>query len=395
MAGLQSGSNVTRNFTNQFVQPAWRVAVWSVAYSTVLAVAVFGNIIVIWIILAHKRMRTVTNYFLLNLAFSDASMAAFNTLINFIYATHGEWYFGEVYCKFHNFFPVTAVFASIYSMTAIAVDRYMAIIHPLKPRLSATATKVVILCIWALAVILAFPLCFYSTTRTMPRRTVCYVAWPRPAEDSFMYHIIVTVLVYMLPLVVMGVTYTIVGVTLWGGEIPGDSSDNYVGQLRAKRKVVKMMIVVVVTFALCWLPYHIYFIVTGLNKRLNKRKSIQQVYLSVLWLAMSSTMYNPIIYCCLNGRFRAGFKRAFRWCPFIHVSSYDELELRPTCLHPRYQSSMCTLSRVDTSVHGDDPRHSNRKSTKSQCQVEVKVQNTAATKLCLHREPVFASEQLS
>lgn len=51
------------------------------------------------------------------------------------------------------------------------------------------------------------------------------------------YHIIVTVLVYMLPLVVMGITYTIVGVTLWGGEIPGDSSDNYHGQLRAKRKV--------------------------------------------------------------------------------------------------------------------------------------------------------------
>lgn len=51
------------------------------------------------------------------------------------------------------------------------------------------------------------------------------------------YHIIVTVLVYLLPLVVMAITYTIIGVTLWGGEIPGDSSDNYVGQLRAKRKV--------------------------------------------------------------------------------------------------------------------------------------------------------------
>lgn len=51
------------------------------------------------------------------------------------------------------------------------------------------------------------------------------------------YHIIVTVLVYVLPLVVMAITYTLVGVTLWGGEIPGDSSDNYHGQLRAKRKV--------------------------------------------------------------------------------------------------------------------------------------------------------------
>lgn len=51
------------------------------------------------------------------------------------------------------------------------------------------------------------------------------------------YHVIVAVLVYILPLVVMGITYTIVGLTLWGGEIPGDSSDNYQGQLRAKRKV--------------------------------------------------------------------------------------------------------------------------------------------------------------
>ncbi|XP_031727324.1 tachykinin receptor 3a [Anarrhichthys ocellatus] len=350
MAAAHNGSNITANHTNQFVQPPWRVALWSVAYSSVLAVAVFGNLIVIWIILAHKRMRTVTNYFLLNLAFSDASMAAFNTLINFIYATHGEWYFGEAYCKFHNFFPVTSVFASIYSMTALAVDRYMAIIHPLKPRLSAKATTGVIVCIWSLAVVLAFPLCYFSTTRTLPRRTLCYVAWPRMADDPFMYHIIVTVLVYVLPLVVMGITYTIVGLTLWGGEIPGDSSDNYHGQLRAKRKVVKMMIIVVVTFALCWLPYHVYFIVTGLNKRLSKWKYIQQVYLSVLWLAMSSTMYNPIIYCCLNSRFRAGFKRAFRWCPFIKVSSYDELELRSTRLHPTCQSSMYTLSRMDTTM---------------------------------------------
>ncbi|XP_016310634.1 neuromedin-K receptor [Sinocyclocheilus anshuiensis] len=350
MAPPQNGSNLTGNFTNQFVQPPWRVALWSVAYSSILATAVCGNLIVMWIILAHKRMRTVTSYFLLNLAFSDASMAAFNTLINFVYATHGDWYFGEAYCKFHNFFPVTSVFASIYSMSAIAVDRYMAIIHPLKPRLSATATKVIIVCIWVLAVVLAFPLCFFSTIKKLPKRTLCYVAWPRPSEDPFMYHIIVALLVYVLPLVVMAITYTIVGLTLWGGEIPGDSSDNYQGQLRAKRKVVKMMIIVVVTFAICWLPYHVYFLVTGLNKQLVRWKFIQQIYLSVMWLAMSSTMYNPIIYCCLNSRFRAGFKRAFRWCPFVRVSDYDELELRAMRHKVARQSSMYTLSRIETTV---------------------------------------------
>uniref|UniRef100_A0A8C5D525 Neuromedin-K receptor n=1 Tax=Gouania willdenowi TaxID=441366 RepID=A0A8C5D525_GOUWI len=325
MAAPQNGSNITTNYTNQFVQPPWRIALWSVAYSSVLAVAVFGNLIVIWIILAHN-------------------------LINFIYGAHGDWYFGEAYCKFHNFFPVTSVFASIYSMTVIAVDRYMAIIHPLKPRLSCKATTGVIICIWSLAVVLTFPLCYFSTIRAYSSRTLCYVAWPRRNDDSLMYHIIVAVFVYVLPLGVMGITYTIVGVTLWGGEIPGDSSDSYHGQLRAKRKVVKMMIIVVVTFALCWLPFHVYFIGIGLNKRLTKWKYIQQVYLSVMWLAMSSTMYNPIIYCCLNSRFRAGFKRAFRWCPFIKVSSYDELELRSTRLHPTRQSSMYTLSRMDNTM---------------------------------------------
>ena len=50
-------------------------------------------------------------------------MSAFNTVINFAYAVHNEWYFGSVYCRFHNFFPIAAVFASIYSMTAIALDR--------------------------------------------------------------------------------------------------------------------------------------------------------------------------------------------------------------------------------------------------------------------------------
>ncbi|KAI4820910.1 hypothetical protein KUCAC02_028868, partial [Chaenocephalus aceratus] len=39
----------------------------------------------------------------------DASMSAFNTVINFIYAVHNEWYFGLIYCRFHNFFPVAAV----------------------------------------------------------------------------------------------------------------------------------------------------------------------------------------------------------------------------------------------------------------------------------------------
>ncbi|NXJ56685.1 NK1R protein, partial [Spizaetus tyrannus] len=344
-------SSLNESFTNQFVQPPWQVALWAVAYALIVVVSVVGNVVVMWIILAHKRMRTVTNYFLVNLAFAEASMSAFNTVVNFTYAIHNEWYYGLLYCKFHNFFPIAAVFASIYSMTAIALDRYMAIIHPLQPRLSATATKVVIGIIWLLASLLAFPQGYYSVMEELPGRLVCLVEWPEHSTNVYgkTYHFCMTILIYFLPLLVIGCAYTVVGITLWASEIPGDSSDRYHEQVSAKRKVVKMMIIVVCTFALCWLPYHIYFTLQYFNPEWYLQKFIQQVYLAIMWLAMSSTMYNPIIYCCLNDRFRVGFKHAFRWCPFVSAGEYEGLEMK-SARYLQTQSSMYKVSRIETTV---------------------------------------------
>ncbi|KAA8579192.1 hypothetical protein FQN60_000014, partial [Etheostoma spectabile] len=246
---------------NQFVQPAWQITLWAVAYCSIVAVSVLGNTVVVWIILAHKRMRTVTNYFLVNLALAEAAMSAFNTVINFTYAVHNEW-------------------------------------------LTSTQTCVVISVIWILALLLAYPQYYFSSTALLPGRTVCYIDWPEDTAVDFrkIYYVCVTLLIYFLPLCIMGCAYTIVGVTLWASEIPGDSTEHYKKQMTAKRKVVKMMIVVVCTFAGCWLPYHIYFLLHQFFPDLFEQRYIQQVYLAVMWLAMSSTMYNPIIYYCLNSR---------------------------------------------------------------------------------------------
>ncbi|XP_078106503.1 tachykinin receptor 1a [Sander vitreus] len=358
-----SGSNDTSNGTvnwNQFVQPVWRIVLWGIAYSCIVIVSVVGNLTVIWIIIAHKRMRTVTNYFLLNLAFAETFMSAFNTVINFTYAVHNDWYFGLVYCRFHNFFPIAAVFASIYSMTAIALDRYMAIIHPLQQRMSSTETKVVVGVIWVLALLLAFPQYYYSNTYQDAGRVVCYIDWPQYTVCDFkkMYYVCVVILIYLLPLLVMGWAYLVVGLTLWASEIPGDSSDRYKEQLTAKRKVVKMMIVVVCTFAICWLPYHVFFLLEQFFPDMFIERFIQQVYLAIMWLAMSSTMYNPIIYCCLNNRFRAGFKQAFHFCPCVPRGSYEGLELKST-RYLQTQTSVYKASRMETTVStvtqvGDD-----------------------------------------
>ncbi|XP_028915708.1 substance-K receptor [Ornithorhynchus anatinus] len=313
-----------------FWQPAWQLALWTMAYVCLVSVSVVGNVTVIWIVLAHKRMRTVTNYFVVNLALSDACMATFNTVFNFIYASHNIWYFGRVFCHFQNFFPITAMFVSIYSMMAIAADRYMAIIHPFQPRLSARSTKFIIAAIWLVAFSLAVPQCFYSKIEVDSGATKCLVVWPDDEGEAkhLGYHLSLIVLIYLLPLMVMFVTYSIIGLTLWRRTVPGNQSFGSNRQhIKAKKKVVKTMVLVVLTFAICWLPFHLYFILSKFKKDIYEQRFIQQVYLAIFWLAMSSTMYNPIIYCCLNRRFRSGFRVAFYCCPWATTTEEDKLEL--------------------------------------------------------------------
>ncbi|XP_015988566.2 substance-K receptor [Rousettus aegyptiacus] len=322
------GSNTTG--ITAFSMPSWQLALWAAAYLTLVLVAVTGNATVIWIILAHRRMRTVTNYFIVNLALADLCMAAFNAVFNFVYASHNIWYFGRAFCHFQNLFPVTVMFVSIYSMTAIAADRYIAIVYPFQPRLSAPGTRAVIAGIWLVALALAFPQCFYSTIIMDQGATKCMVAWP---EDNggkmlLLYHLAVIALIYFLPLMVMFVAYTIIGLTLWRRAVPEYQAHGAnIHYLQAKKKFVKTMVLVVVTFAICWLPYHLYFILGSFQEDIYCHKFIQQVYLALFWLAMSSTMYNPIIYCCLNRRFRSGFRIAFRCCPWVTPTEEDMIEL--------------------------------------------------------------------
>lgn len=229
------------------------------------------------------------------------------------------------------------------------LPRYTAIIHPLHQRLSSTETRVVIIVIWILALLLAFPQYYYSSTTLLPGRTVCYIDWPEYTTMDFekIYYVCVAVLIYFLPLCIMACAYITVGVTLWASEIPGDSSEHYKEQLFAKRKVVKMMIIVVCTFAVCWLPYHIYFLLHQFFPEMLEQVFIQQVYLAIMWLAMSSTMYNPIIYYCLNSRFRAGFQQVL--CCWVPSVAKEEMELKS----PRYlqtQVSIYRASRVETAV---------------------------------------------
>ena len=72
----------------------------------------------------HKRMWTSTNYFLVNLSFTDLLMTILNGLFNFIYMRDNDWPFGSAYCTVNNFVAYYTVIASVLTLTAITLDRY-------------------------------------------------------------------------------------------------------------------------------------------------------------------------------------------------------------------------------------------------------------------------------
>ncbi|CAH2241870.1 jg16258 [Pararge aegeria aegeria] len=233
-----------------FILPWWRQVLWTVLFAGMVVVATVGNLVVIWIVLANKRMRSVTNYFLVNLSVADAMVSTLNVTFNFTYMLYSDWPFGHFYCKFCQFIAVLSISASVFTLMAISIDRY---------------------------------------------------------NVTFM------VLTYFLPIISMTYTYAKVGVELWGSKSIGECTQRQLDNVKSKRRVVKMMIVVVVIFAVCWLPFHVYFVVTSYYPSVVNYPYIQEIYLGIYWLAMSNSMYNPIIYCWMNSKFRRGFKQFF-WC---------------------------------------------------------------------------------
>jgi len=108
---------------NSFILIWYLQLVYIAAFGTMVVVAAGGNLIVIWIVLGHKRMRTVTNYFLVNLATADVFIAILNTTVNSVYLLHNDWWFGRSYCKFAQFIGPCTISASVFTFMAIAIDR--------------------------------------------------------------------------------------------------------------------------------------------------------------------------------------------------------------------------------------------------------------------------------
>ncbi|XP_066954119.1 uncharacterized protein [Macrobrachium rosenbergii] len=294
-----------------------RTVIIILVYAILIAVSLFGNLLVCHVVLRTRRLHTLTNTFLANLAVSDLLMTALNIPFNVARVLLDDWPFGSFMCSMVPFVQVTSVYVSAFTMVAIALDRYQVIVHPLKPRLGSFHGAIIIAVVWLLAALVSLPYAIYSEVVevfTYRKLTRCQAHYPPPALQFRQWLTLATFLTqYVIPLSITAVAY--VGVTrrVWWRAVVGAATQEQLSlQLRAKKKTVKMLLVVVVLFALCWLPLNTYHLVVDFGASVGPSRHSSSIFFICHWFAMSNVCYNPFIYCWLNDHFRAGAKAWLR-----------------------------------------------------------------------------------
>ncbi|XP_015921800.1 orexin receptor type 2-like [Parasteatoda tepidariorum] len=296
---------------------------------TVFLVGLIGNALVSVSVYRNHSMRTVTNYFIVNLAVADFLVILICLPPTVLWDVTKTWFFGSITCKLVLYLQNVSVGVSVLTLTFISVDRWYAICHPLSFKSTPSRAKSSIFLIWSIAILIALPEAIVLDTRkkTLPVDIVyltdCTHTW---SENSVrIYQLFLILVLYVAPFSLMAYTYYQITRVLWNKNIPGSArtcgNSTFVGrsavrsttcesQIRSRRKASKMLIAVVVMFSLCYFPVHL---INLLRYTVGLPQTPATTVVSLLshWLCYANSAINPIIYNIMNGKFRQEFKNTF------------------------------------------------------------------------------------
>ncbi|KAM8808360.1 neuropeptide FF receptor 2 [Eudromia elegans] len=320
-------------------------AVFIISYLLIFLLCMVGNGVVCFIVLRSKRMRTVTNLFILNLAVSDLLVGIFcmpTTLLDNIIA---GWPFGSMVCKMSGMVQGISVSASVFTLVAIAVDRFRCIVYPFKQKLTVSTAVVIVAVIWILAVAIMCPSAVMLQVQEEKHFRVilghgnetrpvywCREDWPDPAMRKI-YTTVLFANIYLAPLSLIVIMYARIGIALFNTAMPAAGKHSQ-GQRhlvsKKKLKVIKMLLIVALLFILSWLPLWTLMMLSDYANLSDAQLQIINIYIYPLahWLAFFNSSVNPIIYGFFNENFRRGFQAAFklRLCcrEVIHKEAYSQ-----------------------------------------------------------------------
>ncbi|XP_057183400.1 somatostatin receptor type 5 isoform X1 [Triplophysa rosa] len=297
--------NYSTNVSNQSIPFQGSSTMMTAIISlTVFIVGLTGNTLAIYVVLRYAKMKTVTNIYILNLAVADELYILglpFLTTQNVL----SYWPFGSFLCRAVMTADSLNQFTSIFCLTVMSIDRYLAVVHPIRstrwrrPRVA----KAVSAAVWAFSFVVVLPVVIYSDVQD--KFNSCNLIWPEPSDVWSTAFILYTATIgFFGPLLVICLCYLLIVVKVKSS----GARAGFTKRRRSERKVTRMVVVIVVVFVLCWLPFYIINIV-NLVFILPENSVMAGVYFFAVLLSYANSCANPLLYGFLSDNFKQSFRK--------------------------------------------------------------------------------------
>lgn len=287
-----------------------------IVLTVLIVVIVCGNVVVCLAVSFNRKLRSLTNCFIVSLAVTDLLLGLLVLPFSAIYELTCEWHFGPTLCNIYISLDVMLCTASILNLFMISIDRYYAITAPLRYAQLVTPPRVAVAMFvtWVVSLMVSFlPIHLgWNTNGTGVQNTGLSNSTECKLAVNAVYGLVDALLTFYLPLVVMCIMYYRIF------RIAREQAKriNHATCCKAvspalltvkEHKATVTLAAVLGAFIICWFPYFTVFTYRGMEG--DKVDETSQSI--VLWLGYANSALNPILYAALNRDFRTAYQRLF------------------------------------------------------------------------------------
>jgi hypothetical protein len=243
-----------------------------IIYAFIFVLSIVGNSTLLITICRRKRMRTVHNYFLANITISNLiyTLCAPFPFILELKNNNNEWIYFDFLCPIIPLFNTIAINLNTITMIVSSIDRLIAIVCPFRTKLRKSRCILIIFIIWIISIMFSLPWRFLVGVNDLEQNDIDYEEEDKPSTISICspsfgyesnirnYFIILFLIQYLLPLLVLCVTFFMI--TYYVKIINAntmkadDNKSNKYLRKKNEKKLLKIQILMIVCFNICWLP---------------------------------------------------------------------------------------------------------------------------------------------
>lgn len=231
--------------------------------------------------------------------------------------------------------------------------RYMAIVHPLRPRMKYQTAYWLMTGVWIVPILISIPSAYFASATTYPQggttptihKVFCAQIWPVEKQVYYRsYFLIVFAVEFVGPVIVMAMCYAQISRELWFKNVPGFQTEQIRKRLRHRRKTVMVLIGILTAYILCWAPYYGYAILRDFHPTLiSRQKNSLVAFYIIECIAMSNSMINTFCFVSVKNNTVKNLKKIvlLHWrSTYAPSKTLDEIDVR-TFTMPVIEETEC------------------------------------------------------